>query len=584
MLVFFVGFLFFLFLSGILSYLFYKESLQVLEPERLSNYGKRLLIRLKLVLLSTSIVMAVLAAFAYTTEIFFPLNIKFYEFWIFSVIYVVVYSGWLLIISAYVEGFNVNLSSPLKKMWKAVGVYSLVVILLLLVTSSALFRSDSVSNIVKLEKTDKTLFKQIQPKYVRLVPKQTALMLADKTLGSVKIKGKVLGSQLEVDDKHATIQKVNGKMYWIIPLRYKGVFKQFSFGDIPGYIKVDASDPSSVAEFVKGYSIRYSLDAYFDRWAKRRLWQDDISQKLVDFSFEVDDTGRPYVVATVVEPRVGFAKYMPIGVKILDVQTGEIKFYPMDKVPNWVDRVIPEQLIAERLDEKGLWHNGIIAALFTKDYIWQLTDYGNMKEMFFIEDGSGKTYWVSGVTSVGKDNSIIALVAVNTKTGKAYWIPMSGPTEVAVKDVVESSLGVNKQVWEAKLPILYNIYGKLVWVSVVIDKKRAYPIKYALVDATNISHYVVKKTFLEALNSFFKGQKIPSIKGGKVYFYSGKANRYNFVGNKIYLWADHHIWIGDVSIIPECGVIQKNDNVYLHGFSAGKYIEIKNCKILNLKK
>jgi hypothetical protein len=247
-----------------------------------------------------------------------------------------------------------------------------------------------------------------------------------------------------------------------------------------------------------------------------------------------------------------------------------------------VDRVVPENILTERINEKGKWHNGIISALFTGNGTWQLTNYDGSHEMFFIEDGSGKTYWVSGVTSTGQDQSIIALVAVNTRTGEAYWIKTTGPTEKAVKDVVESSLGVNKTVWEAQLPILYNIYGKLVWVSVVVDKKRAYPIRYALVDSTNISHYVVESSFSKALSKFFEKNIIPDIKK-EVYIYSGIISRYSIDSGSLYFWASKHVWKCSIDNIPNCSVIQKGDKVYVKGFKKGGIIWVEKFEDKSLK-
>lgn len=519
-------------------------------------------------------IVALVFGWLYATFMYIPLNPGIYQFWIFSISFLVLFASIIVFSNEYIME---------SRSFKILGVSILVIVFILFVTTSSVTRSSTVSSLVKFKKADKSLFKKIEPKKVRLVPKETAIMLADKTLGSESKNGVVLGSQLQIDEKHTTIQKINGSLYWVVPLGYKGIFKQFSFGPIPGYILVDAYDPNKPAILKDGYKINYSLQAYFGRWAKRKLWLDNITDLLEDFSFEVDDNFQPYIVATVLRPAVGFGKFMPVGVKILNVQTGEIKYYPIGKVPSWVDRVVPEDVISERINEKGKWHNGIISALFTGNGTWQLTNYNGSHEMFFVEDGAGKTYWVSGVTSTGKDDSIIALVAVDTKTGKSYWIPMTGPTEKAVKDVVESSLGVNKSVWEAKLPILYNIYGKLVWVTVVVDKKRAYPIEYALVDSKNVTHYVVKKTFNDALTAFFKNINIPGIKK-QIFIYSGSLNRLSVTNGYLYFWAANNVWQCSVEKYPSCAVTDKKDIVYAVGFKKGGVVWVTKFKNKSLLK
>ena len=540
--------------------------------------------KLKLILY-TNLAVGIVFAWLYAVGWFFVLNPAYQSFWwnlmVTLVIYLMIDVPLYNFVTEYESDDMKTLNSKaLVYIGSAIGIFVVVWFF----TTSSVVRTDAVSHTVKIQEALPSLFKQISPEYVRLVPKKTAIMLADKTLGQVNNStGIVLGSQLELDTEHATIQKIAGKMYWIIPLGYRGIFKQFSFGNIPGYIKVSAYDPTQKAQFVKGYQIRYSLDAYFDRWAKRKLWQHNVLEKLTDFSFEVDDSGKPYIVATIIKPAVGFGKYMPVGVKILDVQTGKIKKYSMKNIPKWVDRVVPSNLIAERLDEIGKWHNGVLPALFTGNGQWQLTDYGQTgKEMFFVEDGAGKTYWVSGVTSVGKDNSIIAIMAVDTRTGKTYKIPMSGPTELSVKQQIESQLGVNQQVWEAQLPILYNMFGKLTWVSVVVDKKRGFPIEYGLVDAGNQNHYAIGKDFLETVQKFFKKTIVSSIKK-HVLIYSGTISRVNFVTNFAYIWADKKVWICDVKSFPSCGVLAPNDKVLLRGYKEGKVIYIDKIQNFSLK-
>ena len=507
-------------------------------------------------------------------EHYIPLSFTVYSFWIYNIFLSVVFISIVLF---------TNNSSDIKKTYLFVlnGVL-LLISLVLFITTSSFFHTDKVSSLIQFKDVNQSLFKKIESQKVRLVPKETAIMLADKTLGSESKHGIVLGSQLEIDKTHVTIQKIKGSLYWVVPLGYKGLFKQCSFGDIPGYILVDAYNSDKPAVLKDGYKIKYSLDAYLTRWAKRVLWSDNTSDVLSDFSFEVDDHFQPYVVATVLKPGVGFGKFMPVGVKILNVQTGKIDYYPIGKIPTWVDRVIPEDIISSRINEKGKWHNGIFAALFTGNGTWQLTNYNGLHKMFFVEDGSGQTYFVSGVTSTGRDNSIIALVAVNTRTGKSYWIPVNGPTENAVKNIIESSLGVNKSVWEAKLPILYNIYGKLVWVSVVVSKKRAYPIEYAIVDSTNITHYVVKKTFNGALTAFFQNTSVPGIKE-EVFIYAGSISRFSVTSGYLYFWADNHVWQCSIKKHPICSVINKNDKVHIVGVKKGNMIWLQKIKDYSLK-
>ena len=474
-----------------------------------------------------------------------------------------------------------------------VGLGAVIIVCMLLFTSTSFFRPDAVSNVVQFQKVGIDFLKQIEPKNVRLVPKQTAYMHAKKVMGSVKKDGKIVGSQLKIDVDHATIQRIRGKKYWVFPLGYKAIFAQSSFGDIPGFIIVNAYTTTikRPAQFIdtnpvtgEKYHIRYSMEAYFGRWAKRKLLSTFPTAILTDFSFEVDDEWKPHIVATQLKPAVGFGKPVPVGVKVLDVQSGQTESFSKGNIPKWIDRVVPSDILAERINEKGMWHNGRLAAMFTSNDLWNLTEYAG-SEMFFVEDGVGNTYWISGVTSQGtEDDSIISIIIASTREfDKIYWVDIpGGGTEEAVINTIQASLGINQKVWTPKLPLLYNIYGQLVWVSTIIDGK-GYPVRYGIVDAKNISHKVVEETFQEALNKFFKKQVYVNLKKNSV-AWEGKISRFNFVGNSLYLFANKKIWICDVTQLPICGLPQQGDIISVRGFlKEAETVQIEKFSIKGVK-
>ena len=440
--------------------------------------------------------------------------------------------------------------------------------IVLAVTSTGLFRSDKVSHLVEIKKTDKVLH-SLDPDRIRLVPRTTAYRLADKVLGSYTSKdGKVLGSMVEVDQDHMTIQKIEDKLYWVVPLRYRGLFKQLSLGPIPGFVLVDAYHVENGARLVthnpktgEPYRLECSLAGYLERNAERRINARVLTKKLTDYSFEVDDNWQPKVVATIMEPAVGFSYLKPVGVAIMDLSTCKVEVYYGDQIPTWVDRVVPETTAVEFLNGVGKWNGGVTSALFSKATVWQVTD----DQMLFVEDGSGRTYWVSSVTSAGSDASAVAIVAVDTRTFEAFWEPISGPTETGVQEAVAAALGAERQVWVPQKPLLYRIYDQLVWVSPIVDKERGYPVAYGLVSADNVGHLSIDRDFSAAVRRFFQGRAVLELKEYQA-TYSGRLLRVATTGQYAYfLDGEKRIWACSLQRFRACALTRDGDLVEMKG-------------------
>ena len=89
-----------------------------------------------------------------------------------------------------------------------------------------------------------------------IVDKSLARELADKKVGE----NPGLGSQVILGAP--VIQKVNGKLVWVVPLEHSGFFKWLKNMDgSAGYIVVSASDVSDVT-LVTDHKIKYQANAY----------------------------------------------------------------------------------------------------------------------------------------------------------------------------------------------------------------------------------------------------------------------------------------------------------------------------------
>jgi len=471
----------------------------------------------------------------------------------------------------------------------AVPAAVLVVLIFTYLVSFPGFHTESVKNLVKIEEAK--VLSAVEPKRVRLVPKPTAIAVADKILGSYKTDdGVVLGSMVQIDDSHATVQSINGTLYWVVPLKYTGFFKQLRLGPIPGFILVDAYDINKPPQLLqtnpvtgKAYRLNCSMGGYFERNAQRILRATHVTKRLIDFSFEVSDEWEPYVVATVVEPAIVFSKpYKVKGVATLNLETCEVRDFALGEIPGWIDRVVPEGVAVDTLNTVGKWSHGFFSGIFTKAYNWVVTNGG----MSFVQDGSNRTFWVSAITSAGNDQSAIGIVEVDTKTMQVVKQKLTGPTEDGVISRVTASLGVNADVWSVYKPLLYRIYGKLVWVAVVIDDATHLPTKYAVVDAHDVRKIEIDDDFFRAVERFFTGaMTLDLVK--EVVSWSGTVVRSTVTAGVAYILdAAGRVWKCIVRELPICAFVRDGDRVDVQGIELvkGKVVRVNKIADVTLEK
>jgi len=184
-----------------------------------------------------------------------------------------------------------------------------------------------------------------------VVDEGLARKLGDKVLG----KEIGLGSQFTIGEYYfITTDK---DIAWVAPLEPRSFFKWLQNQDgAPGYIYVSATNPNDVrlVKEVDGkpIKIKYTNNAYFMSNIHRYTYfNGNMTNGLTDYSFEINDSGKPYWVITTYKPQVGFAGYDTTGVVIVDAQTGEVKKYSTeDELPKWVERVHPTRFLQQQIN------------------------------------------------------------------------------------------------------------------------------------------------------------------------------------------------------------------------------------------
>ena len=306
---------------------------------------------------------------------------------------------------------------------------------------------------------------------IPIVDENLALQLAQKKLGERP----ALGSQVALYS--ATIQMVDGELVWVVPLYHSGFFKWLTnLSGTPGYIVVSATNTNDV-RYVEGYKIKYHPGSYllFDITRKVRFGP-GLMTGITDYSFELDDEGQPYWAISTYKNSRGFSLPEADGIILLNATTGQMDRYGMDEVPEWVDRVQPEDFVLTQIANRGNYVHGI--------FNFANKDKYRPSEGHNIVYNNGRCYLFTGLTSVGSDDSAIGFIMVDMVTKEPIMYEMSGATEEAAQRSAEGRVQDLK--YRATFPIILNIDSQPTYFMTLKDNIGLLK-QYAFVSVTNYS-------------------------------------------------------------------------------------------------
>ena len=375
-----------------------------------------------------------------------------------------------------------------------VGLLIYIVVLPVL-TSSTLLRVSDYQTLIGKVKTGKKISNHIAPisiDKIRVVDENLAYLLGEKILGSQP----ALGSQVDLGD--FCIQKVNNELYWVAPLLHSGFFKWFNNKEgTAGYVVVSATNERDVKLVQqidnKAIKIKFQDNAFFQDNIKRHLYLNGYYNiGLTDYSFEIDDNGKPFWVVTKYVKKIGFAGNDAVGVVVVDCQTGEMKDYTIANTPLWVDRIQPIDFVENQLNDWGEYVNGY----------WNFSNANKLKTtegMTLVYGENHKSYWYTGLTSVGKDESAVGFVLVDTRTKETTFYKQGGATEFAAQSSAQGK--VQEKGYFASLPIPYNINNIPTYVMTLKDKGGLVKM-YAMVAISDYTIVGVGNTMRETLTAY----------------------------------------------------------------------------------
>ena len=333
------------------------------------------------------------------------------------------------------------------------------------ITSSPILHSRAYKNLLGEVKVS-NFAKDVSPVSVndiRLVDEDMAMKLGDKKLGEIPS----IGSISKLGKFH--IQSVNGELYWVSPLVHRDLIKWFNnMEGTKGYVMVSASNPQDVrlVQEVNGKKINivYQPDAYLHQDLKRHMYlKGYVNIGMTDFNLEIDDSGNPFWVVTLYDNAVGYSGRNAIGVATVNPQNGEIKSYDIDNAPKWIDRIQPEEFVVNQINDWGTYVKGFLNSVISEEGVLVSTEGTSL-----VYGKDGKSYWYTGITSAGADDSTIGFMLVNTRTKEAKLYKQPGATETAA--MVSASGKVQEKNYEATFPVMYNILDKPTYVISLKDK------------------------------------------------------------------------------------------------------------------
>lgn len=362
------------------------------------------------------------------------------------------------------------------------------------ILSSPIVNAGKYKNLMQVEESDFTKdIEQVRYNTIPLLDKDSAALLGNRKMGSMVD----MVSQFEVSGDYTQIN-YKGTPVRVTPLVYASGIKWLTNhkAGIPAYILIDMATQNT--ECVKlDQTIKYSKSEYFNHNIYRHLRFHYPTYIFDDqIFFEINDEGTPYWVCPVKQFQIGLFGGQTVGnVVLCNAVTGECTDYPVEKVPNWVDKVYSAELLTQLYDYYGMYQHGFFNSLLgQKDCLTATNGYNYIA----IDDD----VWVyTGVTSVSKDQSNVGFVLMNQRTMETKYYKVEGAIEDSAMSSAEGQ--VQNLGYQATFPLLLNISDEPTYFMALKDGAGLVK-KYAMVNVQKYQWVAIGDTVKECENVYVK--------------------------------------------------------------------------------
>ncbi len=447
------------------------------------------------------------------------INLRSGEFWTFLfwsllIVVAVNFTGALI---SFFRNFkdvqNIRFFPSLKKAMKSLG----IPVLIILGAFATMIVFSGIFNLIGLELFNATRYKdlitvqdgnfsqdvaELSMSQIPVVDRDSSMALGKRKLGEMSD----LVSQFEIASDYTQINYKDSPVR-VTPLKYgdavKWLYNQSE--GIPGYLRVDMTTQDvTLVRLEEG--IRYSKSEYFMRNIHRYLRFSYPSKIFADVSFEIDDNGAPYWVASTVKYRIGFWSGKDIGgVVLVNAVTGECSYYDVQDAPTWIDQVYDSELVLEQLIYNGKYRSGFWNSIFGQKGVLTPTEGYNYIAL------NDDVWLYTGMTSVVSDESNVGFVLVNLRTKETRYYAVPGAEEFSAMDSAEGQ--VQHLSYEATFPLLLNVGNRPTYFMSLKDSAGLVKM-YAFVDVqqyqivgTGTSVDAAREDYLKKLTA--DGQLLP---------------------------------------------------------------------------
>lgn len=466
---------------------------------------------MKKMMTSGQVIVSILIIVGYYWNNLPPINIFSGDFWLF-LIFILFIIAVNIVLSSYSQGFSMLFSSknpgtakPLngkkdvtayfnpflgKVKWIVITIIAIAMGLgLLSFFNTRVFRAKSYANVIKVKNADfKKDFPETNISTLALLDRESAEKIGDTYLGTID---KV--SQFGISDDYRQIT-IGKQPYRVSPLQYKSFWKWLTnrTEGINYYVKVNQTTGKAELEKLQK-PMKYSDSEFMFRDTMRHLRFLHPFTIFADPSFEVDDQGNPYYVASTYKPKFGLSSPDPTGVILLDAVTGKTKHYKLGHIPEWVDRVYSAENVIQRVDDHYTYHNGYWNTVFSQAGVKNTTDSYN-----YITIGSD-IYLYTGLTSATADSSNLGFILVNMRTREITNYKLASATETSAMKSAEGE--VQEKNYTATAPTLVKLNNKAFYLVSLKDEASLVK-SYALVDAEDYQQVTVNNDIETLISQF----------------------------------------------------------------------------------
>ena len=369
------------------------------------------------------------------------------------------------------------------------------IFLICLLTGAQIFNATNYARIIEVERVESgnAILSEKDAGSIALMDTASAKQLGDREIGAIEN-----FSAFNVSEDYIQLN-IHGDAVKVSPLEYTGFFKWMGNREegVTGYVSV--SPTTMTAEYVQlKEGMKYVPSAYFNDDLNRHIHYQFPTLIYGNIHFEVDEKGTPYYVSSVYDKTIGvFGGEKVIGAIITDPVSGNSEYYDMADIPQWVDYVVPGDLICSLYNVaykniNGFWNGTSFGANkgcmqtttidnYTEDedgeeVVEAGTDYG-----YIAKDGD--IYVYTGVTSMAADSSNLGFIMVNERTGEYKYFAVSSANEQSAMNAAEGE--VQQYGYKASFPSLINVDGELTYIGVLKDQSGLVKLYYMV----NIKDY-----------------------------------------------------------------------------------------------